>query len=59
MYIVISKIFNMDHEIDSLYFISNEKDPIPLKTLDCKNKKYQIIKEKKKTKIRKMPFLGD
>ena len=54
-------LFNMDHEIDFLYFISNEEDPILLKTLDCKNKKYQIIKgkKKKKTKIRKMPFLGD
>ena len=50
MYTVISIIFNMDHEIDSLYFISNGKDPIPLKTLGCENKKYQIIKEKKKLK---------
>ena len=58
MYIVISIIFNMDHEIDSLYFISNREDHIPFKTLGCKNKKYQIIKEKK-NKIRKMPFLGD
>jgi hypothetical protein len=49
----------MDHEIDSLYFILNGEDPILLKILGCKNKKYQIIKEKKKTKIRKMPFSGD
>lgn len=59
MYIIIFIIFNMDHEIDSLYFILNGEDPISLKFLGCKNKKYQIIKEKKKTKIRKMPFSGD
>ena len=29
MYTVRSVIFNLDHEIDSLHFILNGKDPIP------------------------------
>ena len=33
MYYVRSIIFNLDHEMDSLHFILNGEDPIPLNTL--------------------------
>ena len=43
LYTVKSVIFNLDHEIDSFHFISNEEDPNPQTTTSnlqcCDNEK--------------------
>ena len=40
VYTVRSIIFNLEHKMESLYFISNEENPIPLK--NCKFLSYPL-----------------